>query len=316
MEKTTMPITQTDWHGFPAWELANDTIRSVIVPQFGAKIASLLDKRSGYEWMLPATLRPVRPIPYGATFTEYDMSGWDEMFPTIGVCEYPVPGAHQGAYLPDHGEVWAMEWGIESAYDALVLSIQGQALPYTLRRSARAEGDALLLDYEVRNTGSEILYYLWSAHPLFNANEHTRLILPDNVTEVVNILDNHPVLGALGTRHPFPQTDSGFRLDQVAPPASRTCRKFFAPPEETVSWAVLRQEDSGAFLRMDWDAVRTPYLGVWVDEGFYTVTSCIAVEPMTGYHDSLTTAYANNRVSSLPPGDKHTWRIKLSLGTA
>lgn len=310
-----MTITQTDWYGFPAWELGNDTIRSVIVPQFGAKIASLQDKRSGHEWMLPATLRPVRPIPYDATFIEYDMSGWDEMFPTIGVCEYPVPGAYQGAHLPDHGEVWAMEWAIESAYDALVLSVKGRALPYTLRRSTRVEGDALVLNYEVHNTGSETLYYLWSAHPLLNTNEHTRLILPDNITEIVNIIGNHPVLGEFGTRHTFPQTDSGFRLDRVASASSKTSRKFIAPPEETINWAILRQEDSGAFLRMDWDAKRVPYFGVWVDEGYYTVTPCIAPEPMTGYHDSLTTAYANNRATSLSPEEKHVWEVKLTLGT-
>lgn len=309
-----MTLTPTDWHGYPAWALENDAVRSVIVPQFGAKIASLFDKRSGHEWMLPATLRPVRPIPYGATFIEYDMSGWDEMFPTIDRCEYPVPGAHQGAVLPDHGEVWALDWQVESSSDALVLSIEGQCLPYTLRRTANLTADALRLDYEVQNKADEPLFYLWSAHPLFNADTQTRLILPDNITEMVNIIGGHPVLGDFGTRHAFPETASGLHLDQVAPPADHTFRKVFAPPEVVFNWAQLQQADTGAYMRMDWDAERLPYMGVWVDEGCYTVTACIAPEPMSGYHDSLTKAYANNRVSVLPIGGSHTWTITLTLG--
>jgi galactose mutarotase-like enzyme len=311
-----MSLSPADWHGFAAWELSGETIRAVIVPEFGAKIASLFDQRSGHEWMLPASLRPVRHIPYNATFVEYDMSGWDEMFPTIDACTYPAPGTYLGAHLPDHGEVWALPWAVERSDDALVLSVEGRALPYRLRRSAKIDGDALVLDYEVLNTSSEVLYYLWSAHPLFNANTFTRLILPENITEVVNVVDQHPVLGAAGTRHGFPQTESGYRLDAVAPASSGTCRKVFAPPEQSISWAMLRQDNTGAWLRMDWDADRTPYLGVWVDEGCYTTDSCIAPEPMTGYHDALTTAFANEQVAMLPGGDTHAWTITLTLGNS
>ncbi len=103
-------VDTTTWHGIAALVLENETFRTVVVPTMGAKIVSLLDKRTGVEWLAGPGDRPFRPASYGATFDQQDMSGWDEMFPTITACPYPAPGAHTGVSLPDHGEVWAVPW--------------------------------------------------------------------------------------------------------------------------------------------------------------------------------------------------------------
>ena len=105
-----MSPSPTTWHDIAALVLENETIRTVVVPTMGAKIVSLLDKRTGTEWLAGPGERPFRPSAYGATFDQQDMSGWDEMFPTITACPYPAPGAYTGAPLPDHGEVWAVPW--------------------------------------------------------------------------------------------------------------------------------------------------------------------------------------------------------------
>jgi len=54
--------------------------------------------------------RPFKPVAYGAVFVDQDMSGWDEMFPTINACTYPAPSPYAGITLPDHGEVWVLPW--------------------------------------------------------------------------------------------------------------------------------------------------------------------------------------------------------------
>jgi hypothetical protein len=87
-------------------------------------------------------------------------------------------------------------------------------------------------------------------------------------------------------------------LRRVGSPALKTCRKFYVPPELSVSWAGFRQLDSSAWLRMDWDAGKLPYLGLWIDEGSYATVSAVALEPTNAFYDGVTIAYKNNRITT------------------
>ena len=48
---------------------------------------------AAHEWLLGPADCPFRPVPYGASFVDQDMSGWDEMFP------------HRGVSIPRRGAV-------------------------------------------------------------------------------------------------------------------------------------------------------------------------------------------------------------------
>ena len=110
-------IYQTEWRGFNAFALESASLRTVVVPELGAKLVSLLDKRNQLEWLAGPGDRPVKRVLYGAPFTEQDLSGWDEMFPTIVACAYPGPGERNGAPLPDHGEVCCLLYTSPSPRD-------------------------------------------------------------------------------------------------------------------------------------------------------------------------------------------------------
>ncbi len=69
-------------------------------------------------------MRPLKPAGYGADFVSQDMSGWDEMMPTISACRF------RNITLPDHGEVWGIPWNIDKATAELCFSVNGVALPY------------------------------------------------------------------------------------------------------------------------------------------------------------------------------------------
>ena len=45
---------------------------------------------------------------------DYDASGFDECFPTIGACAYPE-APWQGVIAPDHGELWTLPWAWQEA---------------------------------------------------------------------------------------------------------------------------------------------------------------------------------------------------------
>lgn len=163
----------TAWLARRAWRLAGDRLRVVVCPERGAKIASLLDTATGREWLVPAPLRPLRPLTYGALWSAYECCGWDEVCPTVAECAYPGAGPAAGRRLPDQGEVWALEWTDETGEDdpaAVVVSVMGAALPYRLRRRATVEGDCLALSYTLDNQGPDPLAFQWAPHPLIAAD--------------------------------------------------------------------------------------------------------------------------------------------------
>ncbi len=314
-------LHSTTWHGVPAWTLEDETLRVTTVPRLGAKIVSLFDKRGDFEWLPgPMPGRPVRPVAYAAPFVEQEMAGWDEMFPTILACAYPGPGPRHGVALPDHGEAWALPWEVARAADGeLTLTLEGRALPYRLTRSAGvAQGGTLTLRYTLENLGDDLMPYMWAAHPQFLAGADCRIVLPPEVTEVVNTAGPDVGWGPREARYGWPQATAPdgrrVRLDKVGPPALGQGRKFFALPDARPSWAEVRRIESGHSLRLAWDPQEVPYFGLWVDEGLVNSVAVAAPEPTTGWYDDLALAWHKGEVKIIPAGGVHTWTLLVRAG--
>ncbi|MCA0452442.1 MAG: hypothetical protein LCI00_00530 [Chloroflexi bacterium] len=318
MSSPALPVEGT-WLGQKALTLETDGLKFVTIPGMGAKIVSLFDKTARREWLLPPINRPFKPVAYGAAFADQDMSGWDEMFPTINACTYPVKGAYAGRSLPDHGEVWALPWQTERVTQTCIrLSTIGQALPYRLTRQTElVSANQFRLTYEVINTGTGPLAALWTAHPQFMVDAETRIRLPASVDSLVNVHQTAD-WGAVGNRYSWPlaQSQQGqfHRLDQIGEPALHNCRKFYLPADHPVSWAALQQGHDGAWIRLSWNVSELPYLGIWVDEGAYNTASTAALEPSTGFYDALDFAWRNNRAMTLQPAEPVRWTLTIELG--
>jgi galactose mutarotase-like enzyme len=311
---------KTTWLGQPALVLETSALRLITVPRMGAKITSLFDKQTGREWLLPPTNRDFKPVAYGASFVDQDMSGWDEIFPTTGACLYPVEGRYKDVPLPDHGEVWALPWQVDDITpNTLQLSVIGRALPYRLTRTARVIDDQRAhFAFEVVNTGSEPLSALWSAHPQFVVDAETRVRLPEGVTHVVNVHATED-WQELDRVYPWAkaQSDDGrwHRLDVIGPAERHTCRKFFVHPDQPINWTALQQGDDGPWVRLSWDSECIPYFGLWVDEGTYNPAPTAALEPTTGYYDRLDRAWENRRAMHLLPDTPVRWSVDVELGS-
>ncbi|MEO0561702.1 MAG: hypothetical protein AAF125_06295 [Chloroflexota bacterium] len=308
-------MRKTDWYSFGAWTLETPALRVTIVPELGGKIVSLIDHYSGYEWLFAPQSPPQRPH-YGAVFTDYNPCGWDEMFPTIVEC--PVPSTPD-ENLPDHGELWSLPWEVVGNSDnAITLRTRGKqpSYPYTLTRQVHLEGDCLRLSYLLDNHADRPLPFLWAAHPLFKGHDHMRIELPPEVQSVVNVMA-HPTLGQVGRGMNWPTTSlvpsSVKALNRMGDATLADCRKFYTPPEIAVGKASLVHEGIGRKLTMRWDTQIAPYLGIWVDEGVYTPETTVALEPGSGYYDSLETAIQNERVASVAPGDVIKWWLEVEL---
>lgn len=305
-------IERIDWHGMSALQLEDADLRFVCLPELGGKIASILDKHRGREWVVGPDSRPLRRLNQGAVWTDEDMSGWDEMFPTINPCSYPGPGANTGKPLPDHGEVWTRSWEVLAEDNReIALQVEGVALPYRLTRTAGLTGGVLSLDYRVHNTGSDHLRYLWAAHPQFNCGEDSRIVLPAGVKEVLLVYDPERGWDSEGSRVPWP----GESLDKVAPVSRKTCRKLYLPPDQRIAWAEVIEQTTGDWLRLEWEPHELPYLGIWVDEGCFNSVHTVALEPTCAFFDDLASADRKGLAAVLAPAAARVWSLKVRVGT-
>jgi len=313
-------VSKTSWHEIAAWALESDHHRTVMVPEMGAKIVSLVDKRDGFEWIVGPGTRPVRKVAYGAWWHEQDMAGWDEMFPTIIGCSYPGPGPLNGIQLPDHGEAWSMPWAVDPASETeVVLTLTGKALPYRLTRAVSFDAaDALRFDYTLANLSTDQMPYIWAAHPQLVAGLDGEVLFPAAVDEVINTIPESWGWGPPETRFAWPEATSldgrSVRLDRVGPPSLRQGRKLFAMPQVRPSWAAVLRRSSRHWLRFEWNADEVPYLGLWVDEGALNHESVVAPEPTTGWYDDLALAWQKGRVVTVEGGGIQHWSLTVRLG--
>src|SRR5207342_3441412 len=143
-----------------------------VLPEYGGKLSSLRDLRTGREWLWRHPRQSYAKFPYGVTYVQTaDTGGWDECFPSVAQCEYP-DAPWQGVLIQDHGELWSqvpMLTVDENAdYVRLHMRWQGTRLPYTFERTITLQPNSsrLHFEYQATTTADLPLKVIWSAHPL------------------------------------------------------------------------------------------------------------------------------------------------------
>lgn len=292
--------------------LATDTVTIATQPEPGGKILSLRHEPSGRQWLLQPLRGPVSTTPDGIAFTDADMCGWDEMFPTIVACPDP---ARPEVTLPDHGALWPLPWTVDEQSDRHVtMSVSDRSAAYTFRRTIQVAGQRISLDYAVTQHADTALYALWAAHPQFAAKPSTRVILPAG-TAVLNALEG-TFLGPKDTPVTWPVARPGgtpYAVDRLADAPHGRYWKLYADPSRPVTSAVLADED-GPWLHMTWSG-NVPYAGLWMDQTAFADAPVIAIEPSTGYYDAVSTAAQLGRVPILHRGQSLSWQVSVDLGS-
>jgi galactose mutarotase-like enzyme len=247
-----------------------------IEPDDGGRITSLCDSY-GHEWLL----QPTAAWP----------GGWDEVAPSIRPVTLP-----DGTRVPDHGDALSTPWRVERASAIEVeLSVRLRSVPVRLRRRASATTGGIRLDYEASTASIVPVPFLWAAHPQFSGSG-VRLELPPELL----VIEEHPRPGRRQTlpSEPFDELASGSSL-----------KVFTATTVEQVE--LVR----GAHrLAMSWSASALPWLGLFWDAGEFAGERVIAIEPSTGFGDSLLDATATRRVLTVVRDAPLLWSLDLRAG--
>lgn len=317
MPATTVRVTREG--GLQRVVMENQALRTVILPELGGKIASLVSLKSGREFFLQHPDRPFRRARYGDPFGDYDISGFDECLPTVSACRYPEP-PFAGVPLPDHGEVWSLPWETEIQGEELALEVAGIGLPYILRRRMRLSGSTLELDYEISNTSAQPFKYLWSAHPLLEIEPGAEIILPPGVSEM---LVDFSVAGRLpvGKTKPWPGDSSqqSPALNMIFGREQKSADKLFTP-RLVEGYCGLRIPSTAESIFFRFDPQRIPFVGLWICQGGFPVDGppefTVALEPCSGRPDSLVSAIAKCDCMELGPHASQRWSLGIEIQAA
>ena len=313
-------ITTRACSGMTQVILDNGRIRASVLPELGGKISSLVRAATVREFLRQPS-QPLQAAVYGARFESYDASGFDECFPTIAACEYPG-GSFNGLELPDHGELWSSRWQFEIHGEELWLAVIGRRLPYIFRECIRLEYEAIVLRYELESVTDAPFHYLWSAHPLLKVDPGCRIVLPEDVNEMMVESSRNQRLGKSGDSKRWPRArladGSETDLNILGDPSRRTADKLFTPRLSNGACALYYPE-SNESISFHFNCAIIPYVGVWIceggwpnpEDGHYTA----ALEPCTSRTDSLAEAIGGGECSRILPGAKKSWELRVQLQT-
>jgi len=284
--------------------LENDAVRLAVCPDVGARILSLLDRRTGREWLVQG--EPPSDLAAWAdedvVFGGDEAFGWDECLPTVAPC--PDPLSPDAPPLRDHGECWGRPTDVVADRDRLIARWTSSRWEWAFERQLELDAAAVEATYRIENRGSRPLPFLWSIHPL--------LALQPGSTVELDWAAEVRITAAVGfDRPPDPTPDRWTVGDVSAGTALKAYARMTAP-----GGGVARQPD-GASLRVTWDQTAAPVAGLWLEGGGWPAGAPVhqvAIEPTTSEDDDLCSAIEARRALVVPAGDTATWQVRISLG--
>lgn len=333
-------ISTVTFKGIDGLCLADDFVRLTILPAFGGKIVELHDLRRGREWLFINSHLPIRLPEYGASYVrEFDVGGFDECFPTVGECEYPL-APWKGTVLPDHGELWSVPWEFEILADRIRLCAAGRRLPYRMEKevSLRRNG-RVRLDYRLTHLSPHTMSFVWSSHPLLRIRSGMRIELPAESVRICSTRGMDVSDGQiLSWPVPHDAAVHGRRQQTHGPLPSGSWpqhqgRDLAVVPESTAGIAAklfttvlkegragLTDPTDGAAIHFEFDPEQITHVGVWMNYGGWSGVPGappyfnLGLEPCIGAPDRLDVAVNDWRqFGELRGHGSRDWWLEIHL---
>jgi hypothetical protein len=303
-------------------QLERPAMRLVVSQQLGSRVVSLLDRRTGREWLAPGRVPDAGALAAWAgeeaVFGGPEAFGWDECLPTVARTADPMNP--QAPFLRDHGNFWGREAATSIDQGTIVTEWPADRWGLGFLRRLRLDASAVIADYALYNPTTYPVPFLWAAHPLLQLEPGTRLHLPR--VDRVLLQDVRGVrLSAGRAAWPRAATADGGQadLDVVQAASAHVSIKAFARVQDGRAGALT---PDGSWIGVAWDPSFAPMLGLWLDYGAWPETGPesgqlhqVALEPTTAARDALGDAIADGNVATVAPGRTVRWWLRLEVGT-
>jgi len=303
--------TACKYNGLKAYRLENEQIEVVIIPELGGKIASLKRKSNQIELLF----QPKNPYTKPSVFNDFSLfqpSGIDDCFPSINEEEIEING--ERFHYPDHGEIWSsrMSEALENSSDeALNLVYESGLFHYRYEKKIQLEENRLVLSYKITNLGLKDFYCFYTFHGLFRYESDLQIDYPKDTAEILNVLE-HKVLGKAGDTHPFPDTVN-YDFRKLGLNEEPDMIKYYVNHKTQDGNCALVYPELATKVNLQYDAEKLPYLGVWITRGGFQGDYNLALEPSSGFYDSIGKARPNHKLDCLQPDECFDFELKITL---
>jgi len=300
--------------GADALYIESGALRAVITVR-GSKMVSLIDKVSGRELLLQCAGDTLRQGGYDSDYNVLDVCGFDEMFPTIDACFYERD-PWKGAALPDHGEVWGLDWECSESDGEIEAQVQGVRLPYRLsKRLHFIAEDRLRIDYTLENLSPFKMDYVWAAHAMFALEDDSVLLLPDNQCKATLTYSHGGRIGRYGDHIPLGEVYRTLGRDGLAAvlPGRTYMDKFYIDDRVTPGRCSIAYPTEGRACMLNFPEQAVPYLGVLLSNGLH-IGNCAILEPCTAAFDRPDRARAFDMYSAIEAKGRAEWHLELAVG--
>lgn len=302
-------VADINQDGFRVLRLENEWLSLSILPEVGAKILTLFDKKNAKNvlWKNPR-IRPQR-FPIDANFDNYWCGGWDDVFPTADLC------VHKGETFPNNGELRSLNWQVkdflsDDARPEVCLIAYAPISPIKATKTVSLVGQEVHLHFEIESQSPLPVDFLWGTHPSFAVKAGTRLIIPARTGIVGQSSDAS--LGVAGEHYPWPllkHEDEVTDMSIVPDIAAGIACGHYATDLEDGWFAV---ETDGTGILFEFPVKTCPCLWLWLDYGGWRGYYNVVVEPWTGYPVNLEQAFKDGRASCLSPGAKFAVTVRCT----
>ncbi|MBA3870531.1 MAG: hypothetical protein H0X30_15415 [Anaerolineae bacterium] len=311
-----MSIYASQYKDQPAITFESDIIKAQFLPSIGSKMCSLIYKPLQRELMVQRPNEKYLLQPYDGHYESAECSGFDEMFPSIDECFYESY-PWQGTKIPDHGEVWALNWDHQIEANKLSMSTYGVRFPYKLEKVLSFTAPHILhTKYTLTNLSDFDFDFMWAAHTMINLEDNVELVLPPKV-EAVNSVSTNGSIGSYGDEAAWPRftSKSGEQRDlsKLRPKSTKAVEKYFVKGKMPEGWCALKYHQSNFSMALSFPVETVPYLAVLPNEGGWHDIHNIFLEPATGTFDRIDIARKRREYSTVKPHATYEWHLNITL---
>ena len=294
------------YHDFEVVFLENEHLRVAVLPEVGAKIFQMVDKRLDVDLLYHHPRVEVRAPVFGANVDNWWSGGIDDAFPTGHPCVVA------GEDLPFLGEVWSLAWDWEQVSpNSVKFTRLGVINPFRLSRTMTLQpGERFVtLNYTLENVGISTFPYLWGIHPAIHVGARTRIHVPATrgiYADGTGLIDND-----------HDNIESGDALEWP----DQAIAEFLAEPRGTwhhlyltdvqQGWLAVTNEAIGAGFGMTFSLEDFSSVHLWIVDGGWRGVRSAVVEPWSGYPARLDQAIADGHARELAPGQIVTTEVRI-----
>lgn len=309
-----MNIYESRYKNVASIVMENYKLRVTVLPESGGKIQSIFNKSEGKELLVQSPSEEFKRSTYDSCFSDGDLSGFDEVFPSIEACNYPE-APWRGVKVPDHGEVWALPWECALYDDHLLMTVDGVRFPYQLQKKIEFQREnCLKISYCVTNRSQFPFSYIWTPHIFFLREDNFEIRLPAAVKTVMSTCSVDNKLGKFGTMHSWPTTEVNgidYSISKSYPKYPGKCEKYYAMEQLDDGWCALFNPKTGSAIGLSYPTNDVPYLGIW--DGLIGDCQVTALEPCTGAFDDIETATQWGRIKTVNGKSKKEWHLNMTF---